>query len=111
MKTNVHHGPVGCISYDSCIDTSYIPHAVARMENVGSFLGNQPCIVNVPQPSMDGNKCFDQDLTGVLAAPIAQSHTSRSDIPGDNLHRSRLWAGRPFNATFSVSLGPSKTTA
>jgi len=24
-ETNVHHEPVGCITYDSCIHTSYIP--------------------------------------------------------------------------------------
>jgi hypothetical protein len=24
-ETNVHHEPVGCIAYDSCINTGYIP--------------------------------------------------------------------------------------
>jgi hypothetical protein len=39
-EMNVHHELVGCIAYDSCINTSYIPMLFARIENVRNFLEN-----------------------------------------------------------------------
>jgi hypothetical protein len=85
-EMNVHHEPVGCIAYDSCISTSYIPMLLLGRRMLETFsrtnrafgMFRDLVVLNV-----DGEQVLRPSFDGRWAAPMLKAvrtgltHTGR----------------------------------